>query len=57
MDDTNVPENLFCSNNFATSVKEQKGSDCNIQENTRPLRHIKLFKEIGSGRRCMWMEV
>lgn len=57
MDDTNVPENLFCSDNFATSMKEQKGPDCNIQENTQLLRHIKLFKEIGSGRRCMWMEV
>lgn len=57
MDDTNVPESLFCSNNFATSVKEQRGYDCNIQENTRPLRNTKLFKGIGSGRRCMWMEV
>ena len=32
MYDTNVPENLFCSNNFATSVKEQKGPDCHIQD-------------------------
>lgn len=57
MDDTYVPENLFCSNNFATSVEEQKRPDCHIQGNTRPIRHTKLFKEIGLGRRCMWMKV
>ena len=28
MDDTNFPESLFCSNNFATAVKEKKGHDC-----------------------------